>query len=149
MSGMLNGGLRGDSKWKPTSKMDFVPLDRLYFIRQICNDAVAAVMQRADLKSQGHLTTCSLQARDFQEAKGLESNLQTGCLSQTSKQIVSQNYNIIVYEKLAMAEIKGMYLSSLYVTIRENNTAFDSKSTREFCPKNLIAQILKGGSSNA
>lgn len=47
-----------------------------------------------------------------------------------------------------MAEIKGMYMSSLYVTIRENNTAFDSKSTREFCPKNLIAQILKGGSSN-
>lgn len=38
-----------------------------------------------------------------------------------------------------MAEIEGICLSSLYVTIRENNTALDSKSTRELCPKNLIA----------
>lgn len=65
---------------------DFVQLDRLYFIYQICNDAVAALPhKKADLKSQGYLATCSLQARHFQKAKGLESNLQMGGLNQASK----------------------------------------------------------------
>lgn len=66
--------------------MDFVQLDRLYFIHQICNDAVAAVLhKKAELKNQGYLVTCSPQARHFQNAKGLESNLQMGGLNQGSK----------------------------------------------------------------
>lgn len=93
MSGMLNSGLGGECKWKQTGKMDFIQPDRLYFIYQICDDAVAALPhKKADLKSQGYLATCYLQARHFQKAKGLESNLQMEDLNQVSKQIVRQNH---------------------------------------------------------
>lgn len=64
----------------------------ILFILTVCILSVRFVMmlllllcRELTLKNQGHLTTCSLQARDFQKAKGLESNLQMGCLNQASK----------------------------------------------------------------